>query len=102
MHKVDINRMTWRKGPNHMIFSIYCNDIPLEASCTLQEFNEDHDKTMEKVNNNFRNSIRYIKHEGSIPKKPDPKVLNKWTSTNTGVAIKVKNDPVPEFTPFKF
>jgi len=102
MHKVEVTRQTYRKGPSHMIFSAHVNGIPLEVSCTLTEFNEQHEETMKKVNENFRNSIRYIKSEGNLPKNPDKKVLNKWTSTNTGVAIKVKSVPVPEFTPFSF
>lgn len=78
------------------------NGIEISVSCTLQEFKEEHDKTMEKVNENFRNSLRYIKLYGELPSKPDPKKLNVWTHSPTGIAVRGNKMLVPEFEPFSF
>lgn len=102
MKPVHISDMTVATGPNNKLFSLKANGIQLQVSCTLQEFKEEHEKTMEKVNENFRNSIRYIKLFGKLPKKPDPKKLNVWTQTDTGIAVRGNKMPVKEFVPFKF
>lgn len=94
--------MTVATGPTHKLFSLMANGIKLQASCTLTEFFEDHQATMDKVNENFRNSIRYIRLYGKLPKKPDKKKLNVWTQTETGVAVRGNKLPVPEFIPFRF
>lgn len=100
MLPVEICNMTLKKNATHMLFELRANGIPLAASCTLQEFHENHDKTMEKVNENFRNSIRYIKLYKDLPKNPDKKKLSVWTSTNTGVSVRGNKLPLPEFKPF--
>lgn len=102
MKNLDITDMSVRTGPNHKIFALKANGIPLECSCTLQEFNEEFDDTMKKVNENFRNSLRYIKYYKTLPKNPDPKKLNVWVSSDTGLAVRLKNDQIKEFTPFSF
>lgn len=99
---VHINGMTVTGNDHHKMFSLKANGIEISCSCTMEEFKTKHEETMKKVNENFRNSIRYIKYEGTLPKKPDPKVLNKWVSSDTGIAMKMKNIPVPEFVPFSF
>lgn len=83
-----------------MLFELRANGIPLAVSCTLEEFHEDKENTMKKVNENFRNALRYIKLYKDLPKSPDAKKLNVWTSTDTGVAVRGKNLPIPEFDPF--
>lgn len=83
-----------------MLFELRANGIPLSVSCTLQEFYEDKENTMKKVNENFRNSIRYIKLYKDLPKKPDKKKLNVWTSTDTGISVRGNKMPLPEFEPF--
>lgn len=102
IHKLDISGMTYSKGPSHMLFTLRANGIKLQVSCTLKDFYEDNKKTMEKVNENFRNSLRYIKLYKKLPKKPDPKKLNVWTSTDTGVAVRGNKMPIKEFEPFRF
>ena len=100
--KADITNMEVATGKTHKLFKLKCNGIELSVSCTLEEFFEDHEKTMEKVNENFRNSIRYIKLYGDIPAKPDKKKLNVWTKTDTGISVRGSKMPVPEFVPFSF
>ena len=102
MKRVDITNMTVKTGPNHKLFSLKANGIELSVSCTLEEFKTKHKETMEKVNDNFRNSIRYIKLYGSLPSKPDPKKLQVWTQTDTGIAVRGNKMLIPEFTPFTF
>lgn len=104
MKPVTITNMTFSEGPSNMLFRLKCNGIELSVSCPLKDFKDPatHDKTMEKVNENFRNSIRYIKLHGDLPAKPDKKKLNVWTQTDTGIAIRGNKMQVPEFTPFSF
>lgn len=97
---VKIDSMTLKKGPTHMLFELRANGIPLGVSCTHQEFYEDKKATLDKVNDNFRNSIRYIKLYGDLPKEPDKKKLAVWTQTDTGVSVRGNKLPVPEFQPF--
>lgn len=96
---VKIENMTVKKGPTHMLFELRANGIPLAVSCTLQEFYEDKEKTLKCVNENFRNSIRIIKLYGDV-KKFDKKMLNVWTSTDTGISCRGNKLPVNEFPPF--
>lgn len=102
MKKAEITNMTVASNNTHKLFTLRCNGIELSVSCTLQEFFEDHKKTMDKVNENFRNSIRYIKLHGDLPAKPDKKKLNVWTQTDTGIAVRGNKMPVNEFVPFSF
>jgi hypothetical protein len=97
-----ITEQTYSQGPSHMKFRLKANGIPLEVTCSLQEFKEQHEKTMEKVNSNFLNSLRVLRYADD-PRAPfDPAILNKWTSSSCGVAVKVKAVPIPEFVPFAF
>lgn len=102
MTTVDITNMEVATGPKHKLFKLKANGIELQVSCTLEEFHEHHEETMKKVNENFRMSIRYIKLYGKIPSKPDPKKLNVWTQTASGIACRGNKLPVPEFVPFAF
>jgi hypothetical protein len=99
--KVEITNMTLKKNSEHMLFELRANGIPLSVSCTLKEFYEDKKKTLDKVNENFRNSIRYIKLYKKLPKNPDKKKLAVWTQTDTGVSVRGNKMPVPEFQPFE-
>lgn len=98
--KVLIENMTVKKGPEHMLFELRANGIPLGVSCTLKEFYEDKKSTLDKVNENFMNAIRYIKLYGKLPKNPDKKKLAVWTQTDTGIACRGNKLPLPEFLPF--
>lgn len=61
---------------------------------------------LEKINESFKNNLRYLAHTGGWPDKEheDPKAmlneLQKWSSTDTGLAIKPYDDPIRAFTPF--
>lgn len=101
MAKVRIEEMTVATGPTHKLFSLRANGIPLQVSCTLKEFKEDHEKTMKSINSNFENSIRIIKLYGDV-KKFDKKMLNVWTQTDTGVSCRANKLPIPEFEGFHF
>lgn len=99
---VKIESMTVAKGPKHLLFSLRANGIPLSVSCTLAEYYEDNKNTMDKVNENFRNSIRYIKLYKNLPKNPDKKKLAVWTQSDTGISVRGNKMLVPEFQPFTF
>lgn len=57
-------------------------------------------KILEVVNDYFLNSLRYLKHTGTLPKEPDKQELNKWSQTEYGVAVKPKDDMIKEFPRF--
>lgn len=100
--RAEIYNMQMFNAPEGKLFRLYANGIQLQVTCTIQEWVDDFDNTLKKVNENFRNSIRYIKYYGKLPKKPDLKKMNAWTKGETGISMKVKNDPLPEFQPFSF
>lgn len=109
MKRVDICDMKLFNAPEGKLFRLRANGIQLQVTCTLKEWNEDFQNTIDKVNENFRNSIRYIKvynmqkgGKKKFPKKLTKKDLDKWTSTDTGIAVKAHKLPVPEFQPFHF
>lgn len=101
MRRIHISKMTVATGPSHKLFSIEANGIPLKVSCTLKEFHEEREKTVDKVNENFRNTLRYMKLYGDLPRgRISPKKLEVWTQTEMGIAVRGSKLPVPEFTPF--
>jgi hypothetical protein len=60
---------------------------------------------MDQINENFRNSLRYLKHYGGYPdetatEKDMVAALEKLTTTSIGLGIKIRQDPLKEFTPF--
>lgn len=102
MQPVTITDMKVTTENDTKVFSLKANGIPLEVSCTLKEFKENLQETLDKVNENFRNSLRYIKYYKNLPKNPDAKQLNVWVASDTGLAVRLKNAPVKEFIPFNF
>lgn len=67
---------------------------------------EINDNKLKEINNDFANSLRVLKHEGGyfsndVTEDQANKIMNKWSSSNTGIALKVKSDKLPEFERFK-
>ena len=91
---------TWR-------FQLRGNGLLFEQMCHNMELNQ---KKIDEINENFRNSLRFVKHVGGWPtrdaeKQPDfilkmQQMMDKLTSTDTGLGIRVRDDPVKEFIPF--
>jgi hypothetical protein len=85
-----------RKGkPEHIKFEQLCPD---------KEYTRE---KLKQINENFANSIRICKHAGGYLRDGTPdqearNLLDKWSSTNTGMAVKVGDDPLPEFERFLF
>lgn len=80
---------------------ILANNIPLKVEVPESDIrSHKREEVLKAVNDYFLNSLRLIKHYGEMPKNPDSKMLNVWSQTTTGIAIKPKNDPVPEFIRF--
>lgn len=79
------------------------NPIKFHIECPNHELN---DERIKQINAQFKTSLQYIKHVGGWPDREhenpeDMKAeLNKWSSTNLGYAVKVQDDPLPEFVPF--
>lgn len=85
---------TWR-------FRVRGNGILFEQMCHNHELPE----KLAEINETFRNSLRYVKHYGGYPDDSANQedmlaALNKLSSTDTGIGIKVKDDPLKEFSPF--
>lgn len=60
---------------------------------------------LDEVNEGFRNSLRYVKHYGGYPDasatEADMKAaLDQLSSTDYGIGIKIRQDPLTEFEPF--
>lgn len=86
---------TWR-------FRVRGNGILFEQTCPHHELNPE---SISQINETFRNSLRYVKHYGgfsdsSASEEDMMKALDKLSSTDTGIGIRVKDDPVKEFIPF--
>lgn len=86
-----------------MRFRIRGNGILFEQLAHREKFN---DKQLAEINDNFRNSLRIVKHTGGWLRDDSEKseveqIMNKLSSTNTGVGIRIKDDPLPEFVPFE-
>jgi len=77
-------------------------NIKFEILCQNHELDE---KKIQEINNEFKNSLRYCKHYGgyydeSATKEEVTTAMNKLSSTNMGIGIKIADDPLPEFVPF--
>ncbi len=64
-------------------------------------------KALKEVNDNFANSIRICKHHGGYlrdgtTKEELAQLLNKLSSTDTGIGIRISDDPLKEFERFLF
>ena len=84
-------------------FSLRGNGIPFEELCHIDELSP---KRLEQINHCFRNSLRYVKHYAGYPDKSARQkdmeaAMNALTQTDTGIGIKIKDDPLREFTPFQ-
>jgi len=114
MKKVSISDMKVENGKDMKRFSLRANGIPLAVTCTLKELAQDNKRTLGKINNSLRNSIRFIKLYGEMPpapkteaqakalKKNMDKMLNVWASSDTGIAVRGNKLSIPEFQPFSF
>lgn len=86
---------TWR-------FRVRGNGILFEMFCQNHELTQ---RKISEINEHLKNSMRYVKHYGGYPdKSADQKdmeaAMNKLSQTSTGIAVKIKSDPLPEFVPF--
>jgi len=62
-------------------------------------------ENMKKLNDSFKSSLQIVKHYGAYTpdgtnEKEMTKMLDKLSSTNMGIGIKIKHDPLPEFKRF--
>ena len=76
--------------------------IKFEILCPNHELDQ---KKLDEINEMFANSLRICKHAGGFfdenTKEEDAKgMLDKWSTTLTGIAIKVGDDKMPEFERF--
>ncbi len=83
--------------------TVRANGHLFEILCHNSEYTP---KKIQEINEQFKNSLRYLKHHGGyFDKTADEKdvkaAMNKWSSTITGLAIKIQDDPLTEFTPFQ-
>ncbi len=99
--KLEVHSLQINKKVGYTQFFCVANDIPIEVKVPDSDM-EQHGmaKVKEAVNDQMLNTLRIIKHVGHLdnPKMSD---LNKWSSTDTGLAIKPKNDQIKEFPRFK-
>ena len=92
---------TWRFRVSAKPFS--GGPVAFEILCHNSELTPE---KIQEINESFKNNLRWLKHHGGWPAKgkEDPqqmqKDLGKWSSTDTGLAIKIGDDPVKEFVPF--
>lgn len=93
-----------RQEKGEYIYTVTGNGIKFEQR--LKE-NERTPENMAKMNEIFRNNLRYVAHFGGWPDREheDPKAMmhelqSKWSTTDTGIAIRPARDPVKQFTPF--
>jgi hypothetical protein len=96
-----------RVGDTHT-FRVRGNGILFEQLCPNHEL--DAQKLLE-INENFKSSLRFVKHTGGWPSRKaeqDPEfpqrmrqAMNLLSSTDTGFGIKIKDDPLKEYVPFK-
>jgi hypothetical protein len=76
--------------------------LKFEMSCPNHQLSQEN---LDKINESFRNSIRFMKHYAGFPNREVSKedmdaAMNKLTSTNYGIGIRISEDPLPEYTPF--
>lgn len=79
--------------PATMLFEQFCHNGQLNK------------EKLKEINENLSNSLRIVKHFGGFfrkdtKQKEAQKMLNILSSTDTGIGIRVKNDPLKEFIPF--
>lgn len=84
-------------------FRVRANGHLFEILCHNHELDE---TKIQEINDQFKQSLRYLKHhngffDNTAAEKDVKAAMNKWSHTNTGLAIKVEDDPVSEFTPFQ-
>ncbi len=83
-------------------FQVRGNGILFEILVHNSELNE---QKINEVNAHFANSLRVVKHTGgyfdeTVSEKDAKGILEKLTSTDTGIGIKVKDDSLKEFIRF--
>ncbi len=76
--------------------------IAFEILCPNHELSEE---KLKEINECFANSLRVVKHTGGYfsleaTKEDAQSILNKLSSTNTGIGVRVSDDPLPEFARF--
>ena len=91
-----------RFGDTHR-FRVRGNGILFEQICHNKDLSPE---KLTEINENFKNSLRVVKHTGGY--FPDDateagkkEIINRLTVTDTGIGIKIKDDPLKEFIPFK-
>mgnify|MGYP001587082911 CR=1 FL=1 len=80
----------------------------MEKGIMFEQFLPNHELTqanLERVNENFRNSLRYVKHYGGYADDTATEAdmmaaMKKLSSTEYGIGIRIEDDPIKEFTPF--
>jgi hypothetical protein len=100
--KLEITDQKIEREKGYVIYSLRANGIKFEQRLKEEERTPENIK---KLNSSFRNSILIVKHHaGYVPDGTDEKdmygLLNNLSSTNIGIGIRVKDDPLPEFKPF--
>lgn len=99
--RLNITDMQVEDKDGMRIYRLHADKVGLMVKVPREDLDrEPREKILEVVNDYFLNSLRYLKHTGTLPKNPDKKALNQWSQSDTGLAIKPKNDMVKEFTRF--
>ena len=83
-------------------YKLVAEDIQLQVKVTKKDLQKNtHEDILKAVNDMFLTSLRVLKHTGTLTRDVDISALDKWSQTTTGLAVKVKNDPISEFPRFK-
>jgi hypothetical protein len=79
---------------NGHLFQIFCHNSELTP------------EKIAEINAQFKNSLRYLKHyagffDETASEKDIKKAMTKLSGTTNGIAIRIEDDLVTEFTPFQ-
>jgi len=100
--RLNITDMSVKDEDGVRTYKLIANNIRLKVEVPESDIrSHKRPEILKAVNDRFLNSLRFIKHTGDLPNKPDDKELNKWSSTEWGLAIKPKNDEIKEFPRFE-
>jgi hypothetical protein len=94
-------RLHTRVKDTHL-FTLRGNGIKFQIECHNYELDQ---KKLKENNDSFKGSLQYIKHYAGYPDntvslEEMKKALEKLSSTNTGIGVRIMDDPLPEFQPF--
>jgi hypothetical protein len=102
-YKIKISERLMQRFGDVWRFQVRGDGVLFEILCPNHELDQ---ARIDSINEQFRNSLRYVKHYGGYPdataKESDiHAAMNKLSSTEYGIGIMIKDDPLKEFSPFK-